>query len=47
MNEALIEGAFHVLARNNLLLLCLGMALGIVFGADLNRTSSAGRSHRP
>ena len=46
MNEALIEGAFHVLARNNLLL-CLGMALGVVFGADLNRTSTAGRSHRP
>ena len=46
MSEAPIEGAFRVLAWNNLLL-CLGMALGIVFGADLNRTSTARRTHRP
>ena len=42
MNEALIEGAFHVLAWNNLLLLCLGTALGIVFGAVPGLTATMG-----
>ena len=44
MSEALIEGAFHVLAWNNLLLVCLGTALGIVFGAILGLTATMGRA---
>ena len=47
MNEALNAGAFHALAWNNPPLPCLGTALGIGFGANLNRMFSAGRSHRP
>ena len=42
MSEALIEGAFHVLAWNNLLLLCLGTALGILFGAVPGLTATMG-----
>ena len=42
MSEALIEGAFHVLAWNNLLLVCLGTALGIVFGAIPGLTATMG-----
>ena len=42
MSEALIEGANHVLAWNNLLLLCLGTALGIVFGAVPGLTATMG-----
>lgn len=42
MSEALIEGAFHVLAWDNLLLLCLGTALGIVFGAVPGLTATMG-----
>ena len=42
MSEALIEGASHVLAWSNLLLLCLGTALGIVFGAVPGLTATMG-----
>ena len=42
MSEALIEGAFHVLAWNNLLLVCLGTALGILFGAVPGLTATMG-----
>ena len=42
MSEALIEGAFHVFAWNNLLLLCVGTALGIVFGAVPGLTATMG-----
>ena len=42
MSEALIEGVFHVLAWDNLLLVCLGTALGIVFGAIPGLTATMG-----